>query len=600
MLLTLDFETYFDVRCQLGKMTTMEYINDPDFKVHGVGIKFFDEPAEWYPEDEIEDVFASIDWDRTRLLCHNTAFDGAVLAAKYGHYPRYYLDTSAMARGLYPGQSSSLANVAIRLWPDDESMRKGDDLIKSKGLHDLPPDVEDALAKYCIQDTELTHAIFKKLESELPSTEYDLIDLTTRMFTKPRLRIDRERLTNYMEQERLNAETTIEASGVEPEVLRSNAKFANYIDTELELVVPTKTSPTTGEQIPALGKNDAGFQQLCQMYPQHQKVWDARIASKSRLKETRAQRFLSAANPDNTIGIPLRYYAAHTGRFGGSDKLNFQNMPRGSELRKCLIAPKDHLVYVADLSNIEARMLAWLADQHDLLDQFSNGEDVYSSFASSIYDRPINKESDPTERFVGKTAVLGLGYGMGWKKFQATLALGAAGPVVELDDEKAWQVVNAYRSQFYKIPALWNTFDMFLIDMLQGRSNYHKVLETKRNRIELPNGMSLYYENLTRSTQGFQFNSNRQTVYTYGGKVTENVVQALSRIVVTDALIRLAYKRKDLDVCLTVHDEIVCVGPAEDADERMQDIIDIMCIAPTWADDLPLAAEGGYDIGYSK
>ena len=275
-------------------------------------------------------------------------------------------------------------------------------------------------------------------------------------------------------------------------------------------------------------------------------------------------------------------------------------MPRGSELRKCLIAPKDHLVYVADLSNIEARMLAWLADQHDLLDQFSNGEDVYSSFASSIYDRPINKESDPTERFVGKTAVLGLGYGMGWKKFQATLALGAAGPVVELDDEKAWQVVNAYRSQFYKIPALWNTFDMFLIDMLQGRSNYHKVLETKRNRIELPNGMSLYYENLTRSTQGFQFNSNRQTVYTYGGKVTENVVQALSRIVVTDALIRLAYKRKDLDVCLTVHDEIVCVGPAEDADERMQDIIDIMCIAPTWADDLPLAAEGGYDIGYSK
>ena len=136
--------------------------------------------------------------------------------------------------------------------------------------------------------------------------------------------------------------------------------------------------------------------------------------------------------------------------------------------------------------------------------------------------------------------------------------------------------------------------------MLTGRSNYHKVVETERNRIRLPNGMSLYYENLQRSEQGFEFQSNRKQVYTYGGKITENIVQALSRIVVTDALIRLAYHRKDLNVCLTVHDEIVCVGPAEAADELMQDIIDIMCIPPSWAEDLPLAAEGGYDIGYSK
>jgi DNA polymerase len=136
--------------------------------------------------------------------------------------------------------------------------------------------------------------------------------------------------------------------------------------------------------------------------------------------------------------------------------------------------------------------------------------------------------------------------------------------------------------------------------MLTGRSNYHKVVETERNRIRLPNGMSLYYENLQRSEQGFEFQSNRKQVYTYGGKITENIVQALSRIVVTDALIRIAYKRKDLHVCLTVHDEIVCVGPAEAADERMQDIIDLMCIPPSWAEDLPLAAEGGYDSGYSK
>lgn len=600
MLLTLDFETYYDVRLQLGKMSTMEYINDPEFKVHGVGLKFDDAPAEWYSADEVQEVLSTVDWEDCQLLCHNASFDGAVLAAKYGYHPAYYLDTSAMSRGLYPGQSSSLKNVAIRLWPDDESMRKGDDLVKSKGVFDLPPDIEDSLAHYCIQDAELTYAIYKQFEGKVPKSELDLIDLTTRMFTHPRMMIDREQLTAYMDQERGNAEQKIKASGVEPEVLRSNPKFADYIENTLELVVPTKVSPTTGENIPALGKNDAGFQQLCEMYPEYNNVWEARIAAKSRLTETRAQRFLSASNPDDTIGIPLRYYAAHTGRFGGSDSLNFQNMPRNSQLRKCLISPKNHLIYVADLSNIEARMLAWLAGQNDLLDQFRTGEDVYSSFASSIYDREITKDNDPTERFVGKTAVLGLGYGMGWKKFQSTLALGAAGPVVNLEQEKTWQIVNAYRSKFFRIPILWEQCNTFLIDMLSGAEYQHGVLGIKKERITLPNGMSLYYKDLNRGPEGFEFDSGRGSTYTYGGKITENIVQALSRIVVTDALLRIDREVKDANVCLTVHDEIVCVAPEDNPQERLQEIIDIMCIPPSWAENLPLAAEGGYDKGYSK
>ena len=600
MLLTLDFETYYDVRLQLSKMSTMEYINDPEFKVHGVGLKFDDAPAEWYSADEVQEVLSTVDWEDCQLLCHNASFDGAVLAAKYGYYPAYYLDTSAMSRGLYPGQSSSLKNVAIRLWPDDESMRKGDDLIKSKGVFDLPPDIEDSLADYCIQDAELTYAIYKQFEGKVPHSELDLIDLTTRMFTRPCMMIDREQLTAYMDQERGNAEQKIKASGVEAEVLRSNPKFSDYIENTLKLVVPTKASPTTGKNIPALGKNDAGFQQLCEMYPEYNNVWEARIAAKSRLTETRAQRFLSASNPDDTIGIPLRYYAAHTGRFGGSDSLNFQNMPRNSQLRKCLISPKDHLIYVADLSNIEARMLAWLAGQNDLLDQFRTGEDVYSSFASNIYDREITKDNDPTERFVGKTAVLGLGYGMGWKKFQSTLALGAAGPVVNLEQEKTWQIVNAYRSKFFRIPILWEQCNTFLIDMLSGAEYQHGVLGIKKERITLPNGMSLYYKDLNRGLDGFEFDSGRGNTYTYGGKITENIVQALSRIVVTDALLRIDSEVKDANVCLTVHDEIVCVAPEDNPEERLQEIIDIMCIPPSWAENLPLAAEGGYDKGYSK
>ena len=409
MLVTLDFETYFDVRLSLTKMTTMQYINDPEFKVWGASLKFDDLPAEWYGESDIEEAISQVNWDEASLLCHNTAFDGAVLAQHYGHTPKYYIDTSSMARGIYPGHSSSLKNTAIRVFPDDESKRKGDDLSKAKGIYDLPPEIEEALASYCVQDSELTYAIYQAIKDNLPQSEMDLIDQTIRMFVEPQLILDRERLTIYMDGEKANSEKAISDSGVAREVLSSNAKFSLYIEETLGLIVPTKKSPTTGKDIPALGKNDAGFQQLAKMYPQHKHVWDARTAVKSRLKETRAKRFLDAANPDNKIGIPLRYYAAHTGRYGGSDKLNFQNMPRGSELRKCLCSPKGHYIYVADLSNIEARMLAWLSGQDDLLEQFRTGTDVYSAFASSIYDREINKDDDPTERFVGKTAVLGLG-----------------------------------------------------------------------------------------------------------------------------------------------------------------------------------------------
>jgi DNA polymerase len=302
-----------------------------------------------------------------------------------------------MARGCFPGLSASLKDTSIRLFPDDESMRKGEDLVKAKGHFDLPPNIEIDLARYCLQDVELTYAIYQKMLQGYPQSELDLIDLTTRMFCQPVLKIDRERLTAYHNRETNNAEALIQASGISREVLASNDKFVAHLQT-LGITPPTKRSPATGQQIPAFGKNDAGWKQLCSMYPQHKPLWDARTAAKSRITETRSRRFLDAAHDDNTISVPLRYYAAHTGRFGGTEKINLQNLPRGSELRECLIAPEGHLLYVADLSNIEARMLAWLAGQDDLLDQFRKGEDIYSNFASKIYNKPINKK--PPDRAV--------------------------------------------------------------------------------------------------------------------------------------------------------------------------------------------------------
>jgi DNA polymerase len=603
-LLTLDFETYYDTKVSLTKMTTMEYVKHPQFKVWGVGIKVNDGPSEWYGADEVADALQQFDWANCMLLCHNTLFDGYILTQYYKIVPGYYLDTAAMSRGMFPGLSASLKETSIRLFPDDPSMRKGEDLVKAKGHVDLPPHIEEDLARYCLQDVDLTYAVYQKMIHQYPQSELDLIHLTTRMFCEPVLKIDRERLTTYHGQEFEHAEQLIAASGLERDVLSSNAKFAAHLES-LGITPPVKRSAATGEMIPAFGKNDAGWKQLVAMHPQHKALWDARTAVKSRITETRAKRFLAVAHDDDTISVPLRYYAAHTGRFGGTEKINLQNLPRGSELRKCLVAPEGHLIFVADLSNIEARMLAWLAGQEDLLDQFRRGEDIYSNFASKIYGRPINKNDNPTERFVGKTAILGLGYGMGHNKFKLTLESGAAGPAMQISELDAINVIQTYRSTYSQIPLLWGRLENLLRQSLH-RDNFgvpyrSGVLTVQDRSLVLPNRMSLKYDNLQITSEGLTYNSRNGLVEkTYGGRITENVIQALSRIVITDSLLRLDRDLDDAKVALTVHDEVVIVAPDKNPAATMARIIEDLCTPPTWAPDLPLSAEGGYDRKYSK
>ena len=223
-----------------------------------------------------------------------------------------------------------------------------------------------------------------------------------------------------------------------------------------------KKSPTTGQQIPAFSKTDSAYIQMQNMYPQYKHLWDGREAVKSRIEETRAQRFLESTNPDGTFSVPLRYYAAHTGRFGGTESINLQNLPRGSALRTAVMAPEGQQLYVVDLSNIEARMLAWLAKEADLLDAFAAGRDVYSEFASQIYGRPVTK-ADKLERYVGKTAILGLGYGMGPDKFRDTLKNGS--PSVDVGESTAISIVAQYRAMYPNIPKLWNACKQALFTM---------------------------------------------------------------------------------------------------------------------------------------
>ena len=593
----LDFETYYDTQVTLSKMSTVQYINNEQFKVWGVGIKVEDGETEWYNECDTPAILEQIDWDNVALVCHNTLFDAYILTQHFGYKPSYYYDTAAMSRGLYPNMSAALKNCVKREFPNDESLRKGEELINAKGVRDLDPELDAQIGGYCIQDVDLTYELFQSYARGYPDKEFDLIDLTVRMFVEPKLILDRGSLTTYKDEIAIKTAAGIEASGTTREVLASQQKFAAHLE-QLNITVPTKKSPTTGKQIPAFGKNDSAYIQMCNMYPEYKHLWDARELVKSRIEETRAQRFIDSCNPDGTFSIPLRYYAAHTGRFGGSDKINLQNLPRGSKLRTALMAPQGQKLFIADLSNIEARMLAWLSKEGDLLDAFATGRDVYCEFASEIYGRTITKQ-DKLERYVGKTAILGLGYGMGHVKFQATLKTGS--PSVELSDSAAQSIVQQYRAMYPNVPQLWSGMKDMLFEMITPKSNGMKYgpLFVRPNALELPNGMHLKYPDLTYTRGEFIYKTERDYIRTHGPRLTENVVQALARIVITDQMLDVQ-SLPQVDIVLQVHDEIIAIGSETDSDATMKQIIEIMRTPPEWCSDLPLDAEGGVSQVYDK
>jgi len=598
-LITLDFETYYDTTLSLGKMSTVQYVQHDDFKVWGVGVKYNDEPTTWISEAECKDFLQEIDWEDAQLVCHNTLFDAYILTQVFGVYAKYYYDTAAMSRGLFPNESARLKDVSIRLFPRDPSMRKGEELVNAKGIRDLNPELDEEIGSYCIQDVDLTYAIYNKMRHEFPQSELDLMDLTVRMFVEPKLTLDTPLLRVYKQEIADETAQKIENSTTTREVLASQQKFAGFLE-DLGITVPTKKSPRTGKTIPAFGKNDSAYIQMCNMYPQYKHIWDGRQAVKSRLEETRAERLIESINSDGSFSVPLRYYAAHTGRFGGSEKINLQNLPRESKIRNAITAPAEKLLYVSDLSNIEARMLAWLSREEDLLTSFAQGKDVYSEFASGVYGRPVTK-ANKLERYVGKTAILGLGYGMGAEKFQYTLKTGS--PSVDVTVESARAIVSQYRGTYPNIPRLWNVCKQLLFGMMD-RTQYGNIygpLMISNNAIKLPNGMFLKYPGLRYFNGEFIYNGrNNSFIRTHGPRVCENIIQALARIIITDQILEIHKTPNQLDVVLTVHDEIICLASDEKPKETLEKIIAIMKKAPTWCKELPLDAEGYYNKFYTK
>ena len=620
-LITLDWETYYAQDFGFRTMTTEEYIRDKRFQEIGVGIKVDDEPARWFSgtHQEIKKHLTELtDWTDAALLCHNTLFDGAILAWRFGIKPAFFLDTLSMARALHGVDAGgSLAALAERY----EIGKKGTEVEEAKGkqLQDFTAADLKQYGEYCKNDVELTHKLFHIMAPSFPSDEVKLIDMTLRMFIDPVFKVDDAMLVQRLEelkQEKNDLLATLKErlkcddEEAVRKKLASNKQFAGLI-TDYGIVPPTKLSPTTGKETFALAKNDEGFISLSEHEDTFiQQLCAVRLGTKSTLEESRITRFIDIGKRNKgLLPIPLKYYGAHTGRWSGSDKVNFQNLPSRDKKKKALknavLPPEYSVVINCDSSQIEARVLAWLAGQDDVVQQFSNGDDVYSIFASKVYNRTITK-ADPVERFVGKTCVLGLGYGTGWRKLQHTLKTQPPGAVI--DDEECQAIVNLYRDVNSDIISLWKDCDKALEEICnwddKSKEYYlgeHKALLVTREGIQLPNGLMIRYPKLRYDTEGeksqYKYKSRKGEISIWGGAVVENVVQALARIVVGEQMLAINERFR---VVLTVHDAAVIVVPEAIKDEALSFIIEKMSTPPTWAATLPVACEAKYGHSYGE
>jgi DNA polymerase I-like protein with 3'-5' exonuclease and polymerase domains len=600
-IITLDFETYYAQDYTLSKGTTEEYIRSPRFEVIGVAVKVNDGPTEWFSgtHEETRAFLSRYDWANSFALAHNTMFDGAIMSWRFGIKPKVWLDTLCMARALHGVEvGGSLKAVAERYGVGE----KVTEVVAAKGKRraDFTDEELARYASYCVNDVDLTRDVFKIMVEKFPKQELKLIDLTLRMFIDPVLDLDTGLLETHLDKIKDWKDELLEKSGTTKEDLMSNPKFAELLKG-LDVDPPMKISPTTGKETYAFAKTDEGFKALAEDEDVRvQALVAARLGNKSTLEETRTQRFIDISKR-GLLPVPIRYYAAHTGRWGGDDKINLQNLPsRGPNakaLKRAIIAPEGHMIVEADSAQIEARVLAWLAEQKDLVTAFANKEDVYKKMASKIYgvqEEDVTKE----QRFVGKTTILGAGYGMGAPKFQ--LQLKSFGTDIELHE--AQRIIKIYREANDMISKLWKDANNSIKYMYQGsvlQFGRQGVLEVVDGGVRLPSGLVMRYDDLRgeQDEKGveYTYKTRRGRTRIYGGKVIENVCQGIARCIIGEQMLKIAKRYR---VVLTVHDSIACCVPYYEADYCKAYVEECMRWTPDWAKGLPVDCEAGIGVNY--
>lgn len=610
-LLFLDFETYYSDEYSLRKMTPPQYVADARFEALNCGFVRQGEQPYVIQGPDLPAHFATIDWPNTMAIAHNSLFDMMVMALRYGIIAGKYGDTMSMARNWL---SHSTGGVSLGLVSKYYGLpEKWGTLNKTKGVTYAQllqmPALHQEVDEYAIDDTTKCQTIFWNMMREgFPVGELDVIDMVIRMACQPQFEIDLELAHAHLGKVIADKEQLLERTGLTD---RTNLMRDEPFAAMLMLAgadVPKKISKTTGKEAYAFAKTDKAFTELLEHEnPEVQALVAARLGHKSTLEETRTARFIAIGSVMPRFPIPLKYSGAHTHRFSGDWSINAQNLPRGGQLRKALKAPKGKKVVSVDASQIEARLNSALSHQDDLTAQFRNGEDVYASFAEKIYLHPVNKVQFPTERFVGKTGILSLGYGSSWPVFQNMCRV--QGNVV-LSAADAAHIVDIYRSTYRQIVENWHYAGNTILNIMVGKfsmgeKNMWGPLEIKRNMIILPSGNRLHYRDLCQiydDEKGqfkWMFKRGNIPSYIYGAKLVENVCQALAFVHLMEVAKRVCKMTNGLlPMAHQVHDELIYIVDAHLAEQVGRLVSTEMAKPPSWMTDAPFAAEFGIGDSY--
>lgn len=524
-----------------------------------------------------------------------------------------------------------------------------------KHLYDFTDDEYAAYAQYCITDVDLTWSAYRFFLDYygFPEQEIDVMTTSIEMYTYPVMELDTKVLEEVKDNVNQLREESLARAGVTLEEVRSDAKFAEAL-MKLGVEPPTKIN-TKGETKYAFAKKDLEFLKLLEHEDEVvRELAQARFDNKSSQAVTRVEDFLSKAERGK-LCVGIEYYGARTGRFGGFEG-NLQNLNRnkvvgkdtpygrlvfykgkvdrfmklGSDgkvllaragwvendedelhevgLRDSVKAPKGKTLVVNDLSQIECRILAYTAHEQWVLDAFVAKKDIYKAQASKSFGVPY-EEITKSMRFVGKSQILGLGFQAGENGLR--VVLGKRSEDFSSEELQGW--VKSYRTSVPNIDAFWRKYKAVLRAMVQGMNvgiDDKGILQLEGNCVVLPNGMKLVYRDIRceKNENGFDqyvyWGRNIRTKKpdwenTFEGRMVENAVQALARIVLTTQMgwikaefRKRGWSRDDAHLAMQVHDELIVCCREDIAEEVLEIMQRYMAKPPHWASDLPLGSDG--------
>ena len=668
-IVTLDFETYWNSseKYSLSKMGPIEYIQDSRFTPQMLSVRIDHGPTEVYAYDEIPAALASLDLENPDVITvgHNiNGFDALVLSMHYGIHPANIHDPMVMMRwtGLSMCMPESLKTLSLYL--DHGTKEAGTATSDGKRYREDFSDGEWAFFRqYCADDTAQCSENYFSLLPHVSEEALRFCSITAKMATEPCLIADKEKLHAFIAK--LDEKTAASMESLSHlfqfgsteeflKALRSKDQFVAMLE-KLGTDAPMKISVTKTKRAmeaswergeatswkksavyePALSKTDQEFVALQDSEDENvAALVTARLEQNGSGPRSRAEKILMVGGNGDAIPVQLAAFKAHTSRYaagnseGKSDGLNFQNLPKRNksmkELRKCLVAPEGHVFVSCDSSQIEARMLAYVARETTLLEAFRDGRDPYSELASGIFKIPAeeirkNKDSDPQMKMyrnVGKTAILSAGYGVGAAQFSKMLWLQGArlGGDAKAHARRAERSLKIYRHSHPHIVKMWESMDTALKLLMHGstrtfggpRGNLFKLghmampgTEELVPSIMLPSGFMLRYPGLRyerdpyRNRMGYVYDqwdkNGLAPKKIYGGLLTENLVQALAFQLLMWQAIEL--DKAGVSLKCNIHDAFLTCVPEAEAERTKSIMTECMSRVPEWLEGFPVACE---------